>query len=124
MYQNRELLMEAYVAQSKALHGPRMESTGQNPLTEQEMDTLADQARGFFGAPQPAALKEAMLALDPAKPDDREKLQALKEANDELKRVVGRAVDHVHARVRSLLGMPQSRLQDEDEWHYSHPGMM
>lgn len=88
------------------------------------MEALADQARGFYGSPHPADLLEAMLLLDPARPDDREKLQALKEANDELQRVVGRGVDHVHARVRELLGRPQSRTQDEDEWYYSNPGMM
>lgn len=101
-----------------------MEGTVQNPLTTQEMEDLADQARGFYGPPHPDDLLQAMLLLDPAKPDDREKLQALKEANDELKRVVGRGVDHVHARVRELLGRPQSRSQDEDKWYYSHTGMM
>lgn len=100
-----------------------MESTGQNPLTRQEMDTLADQARGFFGAPQPAALKEAMLALDPAKPDDLAKFAALKGAHEELKYQVGRQFDHVHTRVRNLLGLPQTAQQDVDEWHYAHPGM-
>ncbi len=101
-----------------------MVNTVQNPLTPEEMDTLASRARGFFGSPEPKDLKEAMLALDPSKPDDLSKLEALKSANEELKSAVGDAELYVNRRVREVLNLKETQQQELDRWHYVHPGMM
>lgn len=97
---------------------------GGTTLTEPEMVALSERARGFFGAPEPAALKQAMQALDPRNPEDNGKLEELRLAYKKLSESAdGTAVDGVLARVRDLLGLQESPQQEADRWFYAHPGM-
>ncbi len=93
-------------------------------LTEPEMVALSERARGFFGAPEPADLKQAMQALDPGNPEDKGKLEELKLAYKKLSESAdGTAVDGILASVRNLLGLKESPQQEAGRWYYAHPGM-
>lgn len=108
-----------------------MERTVQNPLTPEDVSSLSEACHGFWGPPEPGDLKEAMSALDPSRPDDLTKLEALKTHRDALDNREGKTgqqlaaarVDVARA-VRHLLDLPQSRSQDEDEWRYVHPSAL